>query len=135
MSIHPKSIPICNKLEVYGPVGPLLLHLLFVPLLSSSSSSLLLSSSSPLFSSSSLLLSSSSSSPPFSSSSLLLVLFEICIFLFLWKLQASCNEISSGEILMPVFEKYLRRNESAFLLQRTEDRGGQRTEELGILGS
>ncbi len=37
----------------------------------------------------------------------------------------SINEISSGEILMPVFEKYLRRNESAFFVTEEEDR--QRT--------
>ena len=37
---------------------------------------------------------------------------------------------ASGEILMPVFEKYKRRNESAFLSQTEDDEV-----ELGILGS
>ena len=36
---------------------------------------------------------------------------------------------ASGEILMALFEKYKRRNESAFLSQTEEE------EELGILGS
>ena len=41
---------------------------------------------------------------------------------------------ASGEILMPVFEKYKQRRESAFLLQ-TDRQRRRRTEELGILGS
>ena len=48
------------------------------------------------------------------------------------------NNGASGEILMPVCEKYLRRNESAFFVTdgQTEDRQTEdRQTELGILGS
>ena len=41
------------------------------------------------------------------------------------------TQISSGEILMPVFEKYLRRNESAFLSQRTDRQTDRQTDRIG----